>query len=83
MDILRHPLATEKAIRAIEADNTVTFIVDRRASKRTIKREFESKFRAKIDTIKTVIATDGTKKAFIRLKKDSPAIDIATQLGMM
>jgi len=83
MDVLKYPVATEKAIRSIESDNTVTFIVDRRATKNAIKKEFETKFKVKIHDIRTLITTDGTKKALIRLGKETPAIDIATQLGMM
>ena len=83
MDILKYPVATEKAIRAIEAENTVTFIVDRKATKNTIKKEFVAKFKIKPIDIRTMITTDGTKKALIRLAKENPAIDIATQLGLM
>lgn len=83
MDTLKYPVATEKAIRSIEADNTVTFIVDKRATKNMIKKEFETKFKVKPIDIRTLITTDGTKKALIRLRKENPAIDIATQLGLM
>ena len=83
METLKYPVATEKAIRAIEADNAITFIVDRRASKITIRKEFETRFKTKVLEINTMINRKGQKKAFIRLNKASPAIDIATQLGMM
>lgn len=78
-----YPVATEKAIRSIEAENVITFIVDRRASKRDIKEEFEKKFKAKVSQIRTLITTEGKKKAFIKLSKETPAIDVATQLGLM
>ena len=83
MESLQYPLATEKAIRAIEADNIITFIVDRRTSKNVVKKEFEEKFKVKVDHVSTVITTKNTKKAFIKLNKEHNALDIATQLGLM
>ena len=35
--ILKYPLSTEKAVRAIEADNTLVFAVDKSANKTQIK----------------------------------------------
>jgi large subunit ribosomal protein L23Ae len=83
MDTLQYPLATEKAIRAIEAENMITFIVDRRACKIAVKKEFQDKFKVKVAKIRMVIDTAGKKKAFICLKKEHNALDVATQLGLM
>lgn len=83
MEALRYPIATEKAIRLIESDNTITFVVDTRASKTIIKKEIESKFKVKVDRIKTMLSPKGIKRAYVRLSADTPAIDIATQLGLM
>lgn len=83
MDVLQYPLATEKAIRYIESDNIITFIVDKRSSKNLIKKAFEEKFKVKVDDVSTVITSKSKKKAYIRLKKEFNALDIATQLGLM
>ncbi|HDQ59636.1 MAG TPA: 50S ribosomal protein L23 [Candidatus Woesearchaeota archaeon] len=83
MDDLKYPIATEKAVRLIESDNVITFVVGVKSSKQMIKSELEKKFKVKVDSIKTVMSMKGKKKAYIRLKPEFPAIDIATQLGLM
>ncbi len=76
------PIVTEKAVMKIEAQNTLTFEISKIKSKEDIKKEFEELFKAKIEKIRVQIK--GNKKyAYIKLKKDFPAIDIATKLGLM
>lgn len=76
------PITTEKAVRLIELNNTLTIEADRRKSKKEIKKEFEETFKVKIDSINTLI--HGNKKlAYIKLNSKNPAIDIATKLGMI
>ena len=83
MEKLLYPLATEKAIRLIESDNVITFIVNNKATKNGVQKEFEEKFKAKPQAIRIVHTTEGKKKAYIKLPKEQPAIDVATQLGLM
>ena len=52
-DIIRRPLITEKATRAIEL-NQYTFEVDHRASKTDIKQAIESLFDVKVTNISTM-----------------------------
>jgi len=76
------PVVTEKAVMKIETQNTLTFEVSKIKSKKDIKKEFEEVFKAKIQKMRTLIR--GNKKyAYIQLKKEFPAIDIATKLGLM
>ena len=82
MDVLKYPISTEKAIRLIESDNVITFIVDKNATKSKIKLEMKERFKAQVDAIKTQITKRG-KKAYIKLKPETPAIDVATLLGIM
>lgn len=82
-DVIKYPLATEKAIRMIEAENTLTFIVDRQADKQEIQKELEELYKVKVEKVNTAITPKGLKKAYVKLKKDVPAIDIATQLGLI
>lgn len=79
---LLHPIATEKAVKLIEAENKLTFVVDLRATKKGIKREFEEKFKIKPISINTQIK-NSRKIAYIKLKAENPAIDVATKLGLM
>ncbi len=82
-DIVRYPIATEKAIRLMEAENKVMFIVDKNSSKKEIKEAIELLFKVKIVRVNITILPDGKKKAYLKLAKETPAIDIATQLGLM
>ncbi|MCK5624661.1 50S ribosomal protein L23 [Candidatus Pacearchaeota archaeon] len=76
------PIVTEKAVMMIEAQNTLTFETSKIRSKEEIKKEFEEIFNVKAHKIRTLIK--GNKKyAYIKLKKQFPAIDIATKLGLM
>lgn len=76
------PITTEKAVKLIEIENTLIFIVDRKDKKEEIKKEFEEIFKVKVEKIRTLIRKNN-KYAYIRLKKENPAIDIATKLGMI
>ena len=82
MEILLEPITTEKAVKLIELENKISFIVSRKATKEDIKKALEDSFNAKVESINTHIRNN-KKIAFIKLKKESPAIDIATKLGLM
>lgn len=82
-NIIKYPVSTEKAIRLMEADNKLTFVVDRKAKKSEIKKALESLFKIKISKVNTYITPKGKKKAIVTLTAENPAIDIATQLGLM
>jgi ribosomal protein L23 len=76
------PVTTEKAVRLIELNNTLLFEVDRRDSKKDIKKQIEEGFKVKIDSINTLIHLN-KKIAYVKLNKKNPAIDVATKLGMI
>jgi large subunit ribosomal protein L23 len=52
--IIRKPVVTEKANRALMASNKVTFEVDPRANKSEIKKAIESLFKVKVLKVNTV-----------------------------
>jgi len=81
--ILKHPHLSEKAVALIERENKIVFIVDRKASKKQIKEAIEKTFEVKVDKINTEITFKGEKKAYIRLKPEFKAMDVATKLGMV
>jgi large subunit ribosomal protein L23Ae len=83
MAIIKHPLATEKGIRAIESENKLVFVVDSKAKKAEIKEEVERLLNAKVIAINTYNGPDGEKRAYVRFSNATPAIDIATKLGLM
>lgn len=76
------PLVTEKAVMKIESENTLTFCTVKNKKKDEIKKEIEKLLDIKVENIRTFIR--GNKKyAYVRLKKEFPAIDVATKLGLM
>jgi large subunit ribosomal protein L23Ae len=82
--VIIHPLNTESAMKKIEENNTLVFIVDIKANKRQIKEALKKLY--DIDTVKinTLIRPDGSKKAFARLTPDVDALDIAaTKLAIV
>ena len=76
------PISTEKAIRLIEAENTLIFDVDRRLTRTEIKKQIEESFNVKVEKIRTCIRLN-KKYAYTKLNKKNPAIDVATKLGMI
>lgn len=81
--MIKHPIATEKAIRLMEAENKLVFVVDEKATKPEIKKAIETMFKAKVSAVNTLHTIKGQKRAYITFAKETPAIDIATQLGLM
>jgi large subunit ribosomal protein L23 len=67
----------------MESENKLGFAVDRRANKTNIKEAIEKEFEVKVVNIKTLIDTKGNKKAYVQFSEETPAIDIATKLGLM
>lgn len=81
--IIKYPMSTEKSIRMMESENKLVFVVDKKATKNEIKDELQLTFKANIKNINTQISNKGIKKAYVQFADDTPAIDIATQLGLM
>ena len=83
MKAVLYPLATEKCIRLMESENKLIFVVDRNASKPEIKKDIEELFDVKVVKVHTLNTPDNKKKAYVKFSDESPAIDIATKLGLM
>ncbi len=81
--IIKHPISTEKAIRLLNEENKLIFIVDRKSKKNEIAIELEKMFDAKVEQIRTLIDRKGNKKAYVRFTAETPALDIATKLGLL
>ncbi len=79
--ILSYAYLTEKAIGLVERENKLVFIVDRRANKNQIKSAVEKAFEVKVDKVNTQI-NGGEKKAYVKLRPEYKAIDVAVKLGM-
>jgi len=81
--IIKYPLSTEKSIRLMEAENKLIFVVERKSTKPDIKNAIEKMFNAKVVKVNTFISPKGEKRAYIKFSDETPAIDIATNLGLM
>ncbi len=80
---MRYPYTTEKTISLAERENKIVFVVDRKADKPKIKEAFEKAFEVKVAKINTQITIKGEKKAFIKLKPEFKAADVAVKLGIL
>ena len=83
MRVIRYPLSSEKSIRLMESENKLMFAVDRKAKKQDIKKALEELYNVKIIKVNTLITPSGEKRAYIKFAEDTPAIDLATKLGLM
>ncbi len=81
--IIKYPLSTEKAVREMEAENCLIFIVDKNATKRSIKWAAEKAFDIKVLNVRTQKTMNGKKKAYIKLSAETPAADITSKLGLV
>jgi large subunit ribosomal protein L23 len=76
------PIVTEKAVMLIESQNVLEFETEKEKTKTEIKQEIEKLFKVKVDKVRTIV--QGNKKyVYVKLKKEFPAIDIASKLGLI
>lgn len=83
LSILKYPLTTEKNVKLMQNENKLVFIVERSANKNQIKKAAEEFFKVKVLSVRTQILPNGKKKAYLKLSPKTPAIDVATQLGLL
>ena len=76
------PITTEKAVMIIEKENTMTFETEKENPRDEIKREIENLFEVKVENVRTLVRGN-KKRVYVKLKKEFPAIDVATKLGLI
>ena len=81
--VIKAAVSSEKALTYINKYNTLTFIVDIKATKHDIKRAVESLFDVKVAEVRTLVTPKGEKKAYVRLAEGYKASDVATKLGIV
>ena len=81
--VLKYPLSTEKAVRELEANNTIIFEVFNESTKPQVKWAVEKEFGEKVVGVRTLKTSKGVKKAYVKLHADTPAIDVTSKLGMI
>lgn len=83
LKIVKYPLSTEKSIRLMEAENKLIFAVSKDSTKAEIKKSIEELFKVKVVSVNTFITSGGEKRAYVKFSNETPAIDVATQMGIM
>jgi large subunit ribosomal protein L23Ae len=81
--IIKYPLCTESAMKQIEDNNTLTFIVDLKSNKRTIAAAVKSLYEIEAIKVNTLVRPDGLKKAYVRLSPDHEALEVANTIGII
>lgn len=76
-------LSTEKATRLMEAENKLVFVVEKKDTKASIKKEIEELFNVEVKNVNVLVGPDAKKKAYVTFSDKTPAIDLATKLGLM
>ena len=81
--VVLYPQATEKAVKLIESENKLMFIVANDATRSDVKHAIELLFEVKVDSVKIEVMPDGRKRAYVRLAPEFMADEIASKLGMI
>ncbi len=80
--VIKHPLITEQTVAIMDKNNALVFIVDRKASKKEIKTAVEELYEVELLSINTMILPDGRKKAYVKLREEYLADEVATKIGV-
>ena len=81
--IIKFPLTTESAMKKIEDNSTLVFIVDVKANKHQIKQPVKKLYDVDVAKVNTLIRPDGEKKAYVRLAPDYDALDVANKVSFL
>ncbi|MBS3135329.1 50S ribosomal protein L23 [Candidatus Woesearchaeota archaeon] len=76
-------LSTEKSMRLMQSDNKLIFVVEPKAKNKDIKLAIEGVFNAKVVKVNTYTSPSGERRAYVKFNNETPAIDVATKLGLM
>jgi large subunit ribosomal protein L23 len=81
-DIVKRVVITQDTVPLVERENKLVFIVDIRADKKMIKNAVEQLYEVKVEKVNTLITPRGEKKAFVTLKPEFKASELAVKLGI-
>ncbi|MEM0090356.1 MAG: 50S ribosomal protein L23 [Nitrososphaerota archaeon] len=80
--VIKRVVITQDTVSLVEKENKITFIVDIRATKKQIKDAVEKLYEVKVEKVNTLITPLGEKKAFVKLKPEYSASELAVKLGI-
>lgn len=81
--VIKHPLTSEAAMKKMEEDNTLTFLVDLKANKIQIAKAVQNLYKVKVSKVNTLVRPDGEKKAYVRLHAEEDALQKAGTIGII
>jgi large subunit ribosomal protein L23 len=81
--LISHPLSTEKSVRLMQDENKLLFVVAKKATKTTVKEAIEAMFGVKVTKVNLLNTVKSEKRAYVKLSYETPAIDVATELGLI
>ncbi|KAI6654817.1 60S ribosomal protein L23a [Oopsacas minuta] len=81
--VIKYPLTTETAMKKIEDNNTLVFIVDPKANKPGIKKAVKKLYKINPINVNTLMRPDGTKKAYVKLNQAEDGLEIANKIGII
>ncbi len=82
-EVIKRIVITQDAVSLIERENKLTFIVDLRATRADVKRAVEELYGVEVENVNTMITPRGEKKAYVKLKPEHKAADLAVELGIL
>jgi len=75
-NIIKHPLTTESAMKKIEDNNTLVFIVHTKCNKHQIRASVKKLYDIDVAKVNTLNRPDGQKKAYVRLAPDYDHLNV-------
>ncbi len=81
--IIKSPYVTEKVTSMIDSDNTLEFLVNINATKPQIKKALKDLYDIDVLAVRTMITSQGEKKAIVKLAGEGSANELATRLGLL
>jgi large subunit ribosomal protein L23 len=82
VNVIEHPLVTEKAMNEMDFQNKLVFVVHLDATKPEIRDEVEDRYEVTVTNVNTQVTPKGNKKATVSLSDDDDAQEIASRIGV-
>jgi large subunit ribosomal protein L23 len=82
-EVVLYPLMTEAASLMVEKENKLVFMVNLKSTKADVRRAVEELYEVEVDEVNLLITPHGAKKAFVKLRPEFKAADVAIKLGIL
>ncbi|RLI91593.1 MAG: 50S ribosomal protein L23 [Candidatus Altiarchaeales archaeon] len=82
-EVILYPLMGEKATNLREKENKLTFIVNKKATKKDVKEAVEKLYDVKVEKVNILNTVNGKKKAYVKLAPEYNADEIASKFGVL